>query len=119
MTHTMRMFEAAAAATPTDAEVHMALGVLHHLGRHYDAAVACFQRALELRPSDYSLWNKLGATLANFAHSRCGQGPSHVSTAPRVRAALQTAQPAILTPFLPRPPVHAAMPSEPTRRHWS
>lgn len=67
--HTLRMFESAATSSPADAELHLALGVLHHLSRRYERAVASFQRALELRPADYSLWNKLGATLANFSHS--------------------------------------------------
>ena len=45
----------------------MALGVLHHLGRQYSAAIEAFERALKAKPQDYSLWNKLGATLANNA----------------------------------------------------
>ncbi|GLC64505.1 hypothetical protein PLESTF_000173300 [Pleodorina starrii] len=69
LTHVIRIFESAATQAPADPELHVALGVLHHLGRQYGAAVAAFQRALELRPSDYSLWNKLGATLANNGRS--------------------------------------------------
>ncbi|GIL78820.1 hypothetical protein Vretimale_176 [Volvox reticuliferus] len=69
LTHVIRLFESAASQAPSDPELHVALGVLHHLGRQYGAAVAAFHRALELRPSDYSLWNKLGATLANNGRS--------------------------------------------------
>lgn len=52
-----------------DADLLTALGVAHNLGRNYDGAVAAFRRALELSPHDYSLWNKLGATLANSSRS--------------------------------------------------
>ena len=48
-----RLFEGASKAHPEDSELQLALGVLHHLNRRYDAAIAAFQRALELRPGDY------------------------------------------------------------------
>ncbi len=37
--HAVRMFQAAAQAAQGEAELHMALGVLHHLGRNYSSAV--------------------------------------------------------------------------------
>jgi tetratricopeptide (TPR) repeat protein len=54
---------------PGNADVQVAVGVLHSLARQYERAAAAFRAALELRPQDYSLWNKLGATLANSSHS--------------------------------------------------
>lgn len=55
---------------PTDSQVHEALGVVYNVSRDYDAAVSSFQKALELSSTErYSLWNKLGATLANANRS--------------------------------------------------
>ncbi|MEW5308013.1 MAG: hypothetical protein WDW38_000004 [Sanguina aurantia] len=69
VSHVIRMFEAARAQQASDPDLHMALGVLHHLSRQYNGAVQAFESALRLQPEDYSLWNKLGATLANHARS--------------------------------------------------
>ena len=49
----------------TQADVLEALGVVYNVSRDYEAAVDSLRRACRLRPHDYQLWNKLGATLAN------------------------------------------------------
>lgn len=64
-----RLFDEAAQMSPDDADVHIVLGVLYNLSREYDKAIASFQTALKLKPHDYSLWNKLGATQANSVQS--------------------------------------------------
>ena len=61
----VQMFEAAARARPDDGEIHTVLGVLYNLSYEYPRAVESFREALRVNPSDYAMWNKLGATLAN------------------------------------------------------
>lgn len=63
------LFNEAAQMSPEDADVHVVLGVLYNLSREFDKAIASFKTALKLKPRDYSLWNKLGATQANSVQS--------------------------------------------------
>ena len=64
------LLETAIEVDPTQAADAMeALGVVCNVSREYDSAINHFKKAIDLRPDDYQLWNKLGATLANSNRS--------------------------------------------------
>lgn len=63
------LFNQAAQSNPLDANVFVALGVMENINRNYDAAIVALTKACCLRPNDHTVWNKLGATLANSGKS--------------------------------------------------
>ena len=69
MNEVLHMITEAQTFAPDDPDVLTVLGVLCNVSMDFDCAADCFQRAIELKPSDYSLLNKLGATLANANRS--------------------------------------------------
>ncbi|CAE6368077.1 unnamed protein product [Rhizoctonia solani] len=52
-----------------DADIQIALGVLLNTMEDYSKAQDCFRTALAVRPDDWLLFNRVGATLANSGNS--------------------------------------------------
>ncbi|MDC0525916.1 hypothetical protein OAO87_02860 [bacterium] len=65
------LFLRAVEKRPANADLHAVLGVLYNLSRSYPRAMGSFEAALRLRPEDYSLWNKLGATQVRGPRAPC------------------------------------------------
>ncbi|KAK7472698.1 hypothetical protein VKT23_000809 [Stygiomarasmius scandens] len=52
-----------------DADVQIALAVLFNANEDYEKAQDCFGAALSIRPDDWLLYNRVGATMANSGHA--------------------------------------------------
>jgi peroxin-5 len=52
-----------------DADIQIALAVLLNTNEDYQKAQDCFRTALALRPDDWLLYNRVGATMANSGHA--------------------------------------------------
>ncbi|KAA1474232.1 TPR-like protein [Dentipellis sp. KUC8613] len=52
-----------------DADIQVALAVLLNTNEEYGKAQDCFRTALSVRPEDWLLYNRVGATLANSGHA--------------------------------------------------
>ena len=73
MDEVMQLMLRASQAAPGDADVQEVLGVLYNVSRDYGTAAKAFRAALDQKPDEYGLWNKLGATLANGSRSEEAQ----------------------------------------------
>ena len=62
-------FETAKSMNPQDPELATSLAVLYFVARDYAASVNLFNEALKYDTENYSLWNKLGATLAHLGRA--------------------------------------------------
>jgi len=59
------MFNKALSINGMDSDLHIVLGVLYNITSEFDVAENHFKKAIQSKPKDPSLWNKLGATQAN------------------------------------------------------
>ena len=62
-------FEAARSIDPSDPELLTSLAVLHFVAKDYTSSLKFFNEALKYDSKNYSLWNKLGATLAHLGRN--------------------------------------------------
>ena len=65
----LEVFEQARSVNPNDPELLNSLAVLNFIQRDYDKSVQLFMQALKYDQDNYSLWNKLGATLAHLGRA--------------------------------------------------
>lgn len=63
-----RLFMDALQVNPNDPDLLTSIGVLKFIDKDYRAAEPFFEKALKEDPTNYSLWNKLGAAKANYSN---------------------------------------------------
>lgn len=61
-----------ASSAEIDPGLQMGLGLLFYSGGHFERTIDCFSSALSVDTENYTLWNRLGATLANSGSSNSG-----------------------------------------------
>jgi len=64
-----RLFIDALAWNPWDVNLLVSLGVLKFVDRRYKEAEVYFMQAIWENPTDYSIWNKYGAAMANYGNT--------------------------------------------------
>ena len=64
-------------ATNMDPDVQVALGLLFNMSSEYAKATDCFAAALQGRPDDYALWNRLGACQSKSGRDEESIGSYH------------------------------------------
>mmetsp|Transcript_10055 Transcript_10055/g.9763 ORF Transcript_10055/g.9763 Transcript_10055/m.9763 type:complete len:581 (+) Transcript_10055:87-1829(+) len=64
----MQLMLAALIHAPMNREVKVMLGTLYNISQDFESAIICFKEALAIK-ADYTVYNKLGATLANNNNS--------------------------------------------------
>lgn len=60
------IFKQGLAIDSNDADLLQSLAVLHFIKREYEVAADLFERASKAQPNNYTLWNRVGASLAHL-----------------------------------------------------
>ena len=65
----VQLMLAVSAYDPTNCDVQIVLGILYNVTQDYESAVECFNKAIQQRPNDYSLLNKVTSNKENGYHN--------------------------------------------------
>ncbi|KAF8070620.1 hypothetical protein FPV67DRAFT_1561383 [Lyophyllum atratum] len=69
LTETLILMARSDTSGVVDAEIQIALAILLNTDEDYSKAQDCFLAALAVRPEDWLLYNRVGATMANSGHA--------------------------------------------------